>query len=213
MALTDLELKIATFVEQSFWENGALPTEERIAETCGTSTSKVKSCWKNASFRQALVARGVDLDPEKSDNLLTPGQVLLANMLLNTHDTRSVREKLELINVSSQQYHAWLRQPAFSNYLRVRAEEMFKSSDFQAYNALSKTVESGDVQALKLFFEMRGIYNPRLQVDVNIEQVVVRIVEIVAKHVGDPEILTAIANDIESLDLGMTKALPSGISF
>ena len=211
MALTDLELKIATFIEQSFWTHGGLPSEEVIVEKCGTTTGKVRSCWKNPSFRQALVARGVDLDPEKSDGLLTPTQVLLANMLLNTHDTRSVREKLEMINVSSQQYHAWLRQPAFSNYLRVRSEEMFKSTDFQAYNALSRTVESGDVQALKLFFEMRGIYNPRLQVDVNIEQIVVRIVEIVAKHVGDPEVLTLIANDIETLDLGIGRALPSGV--
>lgn len=211
MSLTDNEVKIVTYIDQRFWETGGLVADELILQDCKVSQNVLKNAWKKAEFRQALIARGVDLTPETSKQLLTPTQVLLANMLMNTHDPRSIREKLELVNVSTQQYQAWLRQPGFSQYLRKRAESAFASTDFQAYQSLSKLVEEGDINGIKLFFEMRGIYNPKMQVEVNVEVVVMKLVEIVAKHVKDPEVLNAIATDLETIEMGQPAQLRSAI--
>lgn len=207
MALTDNEVKIVTFIDQRFWETGGLVSDEVIAETCKVSLQLVKNAWKKGDFRQALIARGVDLTPDSSRDLLTPTQVLLANLLMNVGDKRSVREKCEMLQISTQQYTAWLRQPAFSQYLRRRAESAFAATDFQAYQSLSNLVEEGDFNGIKLFFEMRGIYNPKMQVEVNVTQVVVELIEIVAKHVQDPLILEAIAHDVEKLELGNGREL------
>jgi len=202
MALTDTEIKILTLIDQRFWETGGLIDDDRIVEELGVPKQTVSKAWKKDEFRQALLARGVDLTPDSSKGLLTPTQALLANLLFNVGDKRSVREKCEAVGVSSQQYTAWLRQPGFADYLRKRAESAFAATDFQAYQSLSQLVSEKDIQGIKLFFEMRGIYNPKLQVEVNVEQVVVKVVEIITRHVSDPNTLVAIANEIEQLELG-----------
>lgn len=201
-SLSESQVEVVYYLEQKFWETGRIPTDDAVAERFHLNVSTVKGWWKDSTFREALVSRGVDFNPEQSSDLLTPLQLQLANVMLNVHDNRSEREKLESVGVSSQQYHSWLRQPQYQNYLRKRAEAMFSAADYKAYQALSSEAVGGDVSALKLFFEMRGIYNPRVQVDVNIEMVLSRVVEIIATHVKDPGILEAIAADLERLDTG-----------
>lgn len=198
--LTEGQVDAVRSIEQNFYQHGGIPTDEKIADQTGLTLQTVKSYWKVESFRKALIHRGIPLDSGKSNDLLTLPQLNLANKLLNIHDVRSTREKLQETGVTSQQYHAWLRQPAFRTYLQKRGEELFASNDHEAYTALLGAVRGQDVSALKLFFEMRGIYNPKLQVDVNIEVVMVRVVEIIARHVRDPLVLQAIATDLESLD-------------
>lgn len=210
--LGDLDVRVLSYVEQAFWETGYVPTHEAVANALGVSVGSVGGTWRKPQFRQALIARGIDLKPEQNDKILDPKQVMLANLLLNSHDKRSVREKLEILDVSSQQYHAWMRQDAFQGYLRKRAEEMFKAADPDAYMGLVKAVGNGDVNALKLFFEMRGIYNPRVQVDVNLEAVVVKIVEVVSQFV-EPSVMAQISERLEGVlgggDTNVT-ALPVG---
>lgn len=202
MALSDIEVKILSLIDQRFWETGYVVSNDKVAADLRCSEQAVKKAWSKPEFRQALVARGVDLSPGDTKDVLTPTQVILANLLLNAHDKRSVREKCELVDVSTQQYNAWMRQPSFAGYLRKRAEFAFAATDSTAYTALSNLVENGDFNGIKLFFEMRGIYNPRMQVDVNVELIVVKLIEIVAKHVTDPLALQAIAAEIELLELG-----------
>ncbi len=198
--LVDREVKIISFIEQTFWETGFIPSNEVVAEHTGYALSTVESCYRKRLFRQALAARGIDLEPGKSTKALTPQQIMLANVLLNIADKRSTREKLASLEVSSQQLNVWLRQPAFSDYLRKRAEEHFKASDYKAYLSLINAVEAGDQNATKFFFEMRGIYRPSVDVHVNVEAVVMRVVEVVAKHVRDPAILASIATELKELE-------------
>lgn len=197
--LSPTELRVINYIEQVFWETGLVPTHDKIAEELHLDKYSVASLFKKEQFTQQVATRGIDLAPEVSRKILTPKQLLLANMLLNLHDKRSVREKLELVEVSSQQYHAWMRQPHFVEFLRKRGEALFKNSDWEAYKGLTKAVSQGDINALKLFFEMRGIYNPRIQLDVNIEAILVRLVEVVSKYVPDPTVLEAIATEIETV--------------
>jgi len=199
------QLDVLAAYEQLFWTHGAVPTEERVAELTGVRLETVKKYWQDDEFRQRLQKRGLPLDGGRSEQLLTVQQLDVANRMLNLADNRSKREKLQECGVSPQQYSAWLRQPAFQQYMARRGEELFKSADGDAYRALVGIVEAGDVQGLKLFFEMRGIYNPRMQVDINVDAVMLQVVEVISRHVRDPETLIAIAEDLERLDI-----LPSG---
>lgn len=201
-SLSETQIEVVYWIEQQFWSTGYVPTVDSLAERFSILPATIKKWWESSSFREALVSRGVDFNPDASRDALSPLQLQLANVLLNTHDNRSEREKLESVGVSSQKYHGWLRDPAFVNYLRKRAEVMFSANDYKAFQALSAEAANGDVSALKLFFEMRGIYNPRVQVDVNIEMVLTRVVEVIALHVKDPGILEAIATDLGRLDMG-----------
>lgn len=202
-ALTDRALAIVNFVEQKFWTNGGIPTYEVIAKGTGETVKYVAGILeKNALARKALVVRGVDLRPRSSAETLTGEQLMAANVMLNVHDKRSEREKLNFLGISSQKWHGWRRQPAFSNYLSSRAEAAFEADDFKAFQSLSKSVEDGDLNAVKFHFEMRGRYKNTLDVNVNIEGIMTQMIEIVAKHVRDPNTIVAIANELEQLELG-----------
>lgn len=213
MSLSNEMIDVLTFIEQVWWENNqTVPTDERIAEATGVSIQTVKNYWKNADFRAALNARGVTFANEAdSGKALTYAQLQVANMLMNIMDKRSLREKLQAANlpgVTPAQVGAWMRQPAFQEHLRRRAQVLFDDADVSANLALVKAIDAGDLKAIQLFMEMTGRYTPRSTVDVNIHAVLARVVEIVSIHVRDPAILEAIAHDMENLELGSTPVIP-----
>lgn len=199
--LNERQMRVVNFIEQRFWEHGVMPSYEAVAEGCKENVDYVRgTVEKNSLARKSLVVRGVDLRSDESARLLTSEQLMAANVVLNSHDTRSVREKLEFLNISSQKWAAWLRQPGFSNYMTKRAEEAFGANDFAAYTALGNAVDEGKLDAVKLHFEMRGKYKHTVDVNVNIEQVLMQVVEIISRHIDDRELLVAIAEDFSNLN-------------
>lgn len=208
--LSEQAVKVICYIEQAFWTHGAVPTQENIVERLGINKQTLKKYFEDDTFRSALRTRGVDLSPDASNGLLNVFQLTLANSLLNLHDKRSVREKLQEVNVTSQQYNAWLKDPAFSDYMRRRAEDLFQGKDHEVYAALLQNATSGNDKAIQLFFEMRGIYNPKLQVEVNLEQILQKVIEIIARHVQDPATLAAIADDMDTLDTGAPRRATLG---
>lgn len=204
--LTSNEVRILNYCEQVFWETGILPTPENVQEELTVGIHLVRKAFRDETFKNQVASRGID--PE---GLITPGklitqskalsakQIVCANMMLNLHDKRTEREKLAEIQVSSQQYHAWLRQPAFVEFLRKRGEALFSASDFKAYRSLINNVQAGDNKSLELFFRMRGIYNPSVTVEIRVDVVIQQVVEIISRHVKDPAVLNAIANEIDSI--------------
>lgn len=204
--LNEEDIRVVAYLEQLFWETGLLATNERVSLDLNISIDKVKKCWKNPDFRQSLIARGLDLNVDKSSRALEPRQVMAANIILNTYDRRSVREKLELVNVTPQQFAAWKRQPPFQAYLQTRSEEMLKAAGADANVGLVKSVESGDLTAIKFWMELTGKYNPKLDVNINVEGLLARVVDVVARHVT-PEVMEAIANELE----GVVNPTPVGV--
>jgi hypothetical protein len=199
--LSDRAVDVVNFIEQTFWLTGGMPTYEVIAEKTGESVKYVESVVeKNPLARKALVVRGVNLEKSEAAARLTSQQLMAANLALNAHDKRTLREKLDLLGISSQQWHAWLRQPGFSTYMSKRAEAAFQGNDHAAYAALAQNIDENDLNAVKFHFEMRGKYKQQLDINFNVQEVVMHIVEIVAKHVKDPDIIIAIAEEISQLE-------------
>jgi hypothetical protein len=218
MSLSNEMVDVLTYIEQIWWEdNQTVPTDEKIAEVIGVSLQSVKNYWKNPDFRSALNARGVTFaNDSDGGKALTYAQLQVANMLMNIMDKRSLREKLQaasLPGVTPAQVGAWMRQPAFQDHLRKRANALFGDADVSANLALVKAIDGGDLKAVQLYMEMTGRYTPKSNVDVNVMSIIARVVEIVSIHVREPATLEAIANDLESLMQGGSQAaLPSASS-
>jgi len=203
-SLNNFELSMLAYVEQIYWETGYIPTQDMIAEGLDflktpATVRKVRNAFAKPRFQSALEKRG--LEYQRDAKFLTPVQLLLVNMMLNVEDKKSLRQKLDVLGVSLIKYQAWLRDPAFQKYLTMRTEQLFENSDHDAYRSLLQAVTRGDVTAIKLFFEMRGIYSPKLDVNINIESVIYRVVEVVGKHIKDPTILNAIADEVEQMEI------------
>lgn len=188
-------------VEQLWWETGSLPTSEAISGLIGVSVASVTGYWALPHVRTSLLKRGVELEP-KINGVLSIQQLDAVNTLLNPHDKRSLREKLSEVGVAPQKYQLWLRDAGFQAYITKRVEAMWGGTEAEAYLTLMNAVRGGSLEATKLFFEMRGIYNPRLQIDVNVDSVLSKVVEIITRHVRDPETLSAIAADLDLISTG-----------
>jgi hypothetical protein len=208
--LTDDEITVLSYVEQKYWETGSVPTMEKSAQDLKMDVNVVKKAWKKQTFNDALIARGLKWD-SRGDGILTPKQIVLVNMLMSVNDGLSLRQKLGAIQVTQQQYQAWLRDPHFQNYLRMRTEQVFEIADVEVLQALQETAKNGDVQAIKLFAEMRGIYNPRTTVDINIDTVIYRVVDIVARYVKDPAIIESIASELESINVNSRSSITKSV--
>lgn len=205
-SLSPNEIRILNYVEQTFWATGLVPTVQGICENLtGVNGGKlheltVQSAFRNETFKQQLAVKGLPpVGLIEHHNVLSAEQIVCANLMLNLHDKRSEREKLAFLNISSQKYHAWLRQPAFVEFLRKRGEALFSSSDFLAYKSLVNNVKAGDNKALEMFFQMRGIWKKSIDVNINIDVVLSQVIAVITQYVKDPLILGQIADGIESI--------------
>lgn len=133
------------------------------------------------------------------DDMISPKQSLVASLVLNPQDKRTIREKLKQIGVKASEYNGWMNDDNFVKYMRDKAKAIFDAADSAAFIGFTKLLENADKESIKLYFEMKGIYNPKLSVDINIQGLVIQLVEIVTKHVQDPDTLVAIANEVDRL--------------
>lgn len=201
MAISEGMVESLAYCEQVFWETGHIPSVEKIADVVGVTVPTVKRWFSEEAFRSALQKRGVTLSvDDEAAKVLTFQQLDIVNKMMNTMDKTSMREKLEDVGITSQQLNQWMRDPNFSGYIRKRAEAQFAGADASAYMSILKGMESGDLNATKLFLEMRGIYNPKVTLEVNVDAVIVRIIEIIARNVKDPATLAVIADEIEQIE-------------
>jgi hypothetical protein len=199
MAVSEGKVKALSYIERIWWETGSLPTEEKISDVIGVAPSTVQTYLRDENFREALLRRGVQLIESEDEEILSLDQLTVAAMLVNTHDKRSMREKLEELQVETATLNSWLRDPRFTAHIRKRVEAKFADADTTAYLSLLKNMEAGSMDAIRMFMEMRGLYTPKMKMEIDVNTVLVSVVEIIQTHVKDPAILQAIATDIERI--------------
>lgn len=195
--LTERQAECLTFCEQIYWIEQALPTADRIAEVFGITKQTARKWLDSPEFDYILTSKGVKFKGTKG--VLTAPQMMIVNMLLNLGDRRSEREKCEASGITPQQLSAWRRDKQFIGYMQNRAEQMFKDSDDIAYLNVMRNMQGGDLSAAKFYFEMTGKYQPSLKLDVNVDMILARVIEILQVRVKDPNVLEAIASDFDGL--------------
>lgn len=82
----------------------------------------------------------------------------LAELLCNPDSNLTVTQMCEEIGVSRQTFYNWQRDSDFMGYVEFLIESFTDSELANAWKALVKKANSGNVEALKLFFEMKGKY-------------------------------------------------------
>lgn len=225
--LTPVESAIVHYCEQYFMEHGILPDSDEIFEylRANHKTLTKYDDWplsasairitlmqgednEDYSVQVALKNRGIDPKLLNPGAGLTPIQLAVVNSLMDFSDKRATKAKLNELGVSTSQYSAWLRNPQFSAYCRSRAESVLGDNAHAAHIALMQNVERGDLNSIKLYYEMIGRWSTKSMGEVNIEFLMIRILETLQRHVHDPDILMNIAADLGDLTgAGQPKSL------
>lgn len=212
--LSKNQYQLALYFEQCFYRTGSLPSYEAIKmDGINLDETEYREAWVNPKFLTLLRTRGLpehlltqDTGNPFSGHLLSEKQVQVANILMDTLDKRSRLKKLTELGVDTQTYNRWLKDPVYRQYCLERAENLLQENMPVAHMSLVDRVAQGDMVALKYYYAMTGRYREKSQagIEVNVQNnfgndTLISIVEIIQKHVKDPDTLAAIGNDILAL--------------
>lgn len=186
---------LVDFIEGQFLVTGEVPSASAISRNTFLPEDEVEDALKDVVVLAMLERRGIN----PQSNNMSPEMLACANVLLDFSDKRSKRDKLAALGITTQQYNAFKKNKQFNQYCTQRAEQLLGDSMDEAHVSLLKNVERGDVQSLKLYYEMTGRHNPAAAQQFNVESMLTRIFEIITTRVKDPVILEQIAQDMGTL--------------
>lgn len=208
------ELRLLDFLEQCYHLNGGFPSAERACAAVKGLTEAEFNRWTKADpvskqLEYLRDTRGIDLTEARNTEALTAEQLVLANTLLDLSDKRSERNKLKDLRIPTAKYTAWKKDPAFQSYMRQRAEATLGEALPDVHMALVDVAKRGDISGIKLYYEMTGRWSSKTVGELNIEFLLMKIIEVIQRHVTDPEKLMAIAEDMAVLAPAQPRGLPN----
>jgi hypothetical protein len=197
-----IENKVKLFVEQKYYQNGRAPSASEIQQHFKWTKEEL---FERLEGILSYQKENYLLDPVH--DLLEPKQFILAQMLLNTADRRSLRVKLKEVGVTPVEYDRWKVNPVFANYFRTQVNRRFRNGDTTADLELVKLLEDGDLNGIKYYNEITGRY--RTAESLNVAQVLALVMDILVTLVS-PDILKSVANQLEEKILRGALAIEVG---
>lgn len=184
MTLQREGILLVSLYEQHYWEKNSYPSYEYISDHSGLDPKRVVEITSKPAFTAALEARGLpSLFKNAPVGSLTAEQVVACNLVLNVYDKRSLQTKLKSLNLSTNKWQAWLNDPVFSQYVNSVIESRFAGIERDAKLSLAQNVQNGDLNSIKFYMELVGKYSPNSSVQINLNIVVAKMMEILVKYV------------------------------
>ena len=94
----------------------------------------------------------------------------MAKMLANPDFNGTITELCKIIDVARSTFYKWFEDEEFVSYVNSLIDKFTDSELSSIWKALINRAKSGDVQAIKLYFELKGKY--KSSVDLNASGVV-----------------------------------------
>lgn len=182
--------KILPWVETFWHTHKRYPTDTELSNQFGFNADDLLRLRASKFYNECLKNRGIS----QNETFFTEKQVAAISLITNFTDKRSVNAKLAGIGVTPEMYQGWLSNNAFKRELQSRADEVLDNVYPEAQTALANKVRSGDVPALKFYYEITGrASSPEA---INLKLVMAKMLEAIEKHVKDPEIKMLISQEI-----------------
>lgn len=89
----------------------------------------------------------------------------MAETLANPEFDGNISKLCDEIGVARSTFYRWLDESDFKGYLEYLVNKYSDSELPNAWRALIKKANCGNVEALKLFFELKGKYKKEISVD------------------------------------------------
>lgn len=185
--------KILPWVELYWHQYKRYPTDTDLAAQFGFDAEALLRLRGSKYYNECLKSRGI----RQTSGGFSDKQIAALALITNFADRRPSDAKLAGIGVTAEMYNGWMQDPAFKRELQSRADSILDNVYPEAQAALAKRVASGDVNALKFYYEITGrAQSPEA---INIKMTMARLIEAVQKHVKDPEVLQAIAQELQGV--------------
>lgn len=188
-----LTKKVVPWVEVFWHSHKRYPTDTELATEFGFSAEDLMRLKASKFYNNCLKARGI----RSTQDFFSEKQVAAIAVIVNWTDARPISAKLAGIGVTQEMYNGWMQDQAFKRELQSRADEILDNVYPEAQAQLAKQISRGSFPALKFWYEITGrASSPEA---INVKMTMARLIEAVQKHVKDPEVLRAIAMEIEAV--------------
>lgn len=87
-----------------------------------------------------------------------------AEMLTDPDYTGSITQLCQDVGVARSTFYKWMKEPDYLSYLQERIDRFTDCELSAVWKALIAKCKSGDVQAIKLYFELKGKYSLKVEV-------------------------------------------------
>ena len=102
----------------------------------------------------------------KSDNIaFDRKKKMLAERLADPEFTGTIGELCKEVGIARSTFYKWTDDPAYRRYLQELIDKYTDSELAAMWKALISKGISGDVAAMKLYFELKGKYKQQVQMD------------------------------------------------
>lgn len=183
--------KILPWVETFWHTHKRYPRDEELVHKFGFDQTQLLQLHHSKFYANCLALRGIKREPNAD---LSAEQVAAITMITNFSDTRPTEVKMAAIGVTEEQLNGWYSDPTFQRELASRADATLDNIFPEAQAQLARQIKKGNFPALKFYYEITG--RAQSPETVNVKLAMMRLIEIVQKHVQDPEVLAAIAEEM-----------------
>ncbi len=191
--ITREERKLVDFYELQWHMGKRIPTVTETAKYLEAKVTEVNYWLTRKCVQTALKTRGIPWQQTARDSL-SEQQIAAAVTVMNFIDQRSIEDKLDQLGIQPATYYAWQQNPQFKSFLAELANNNLGNIRPTAITELGKKVAEGNMQAIKYYLDASG---DLVNNDAPASEILLRmVIEIIQKHVKDPRIITAIAQDI-----------------
>ncbi len=200
------ELEVVLFVEKYHSVSGVVPPDSDILDYVNSlkphwdyGREDLNALKTNELFQASMRKRGIYIGPTELNlhvGQLSSRQMGAAAVMMDLLDRRSDAKKLRDMGISTEEWSTWIQDKAFSNYLSGRAELLIGNSQHEAHIGLIRSVRSGNLGAIKYFNELTGRFKEDADSSIDTRALIGRILEIIQKHVKDPEVLGALGSEM-----------------
>lgn len=207
--LTTHEVNVLNWVEQIYITTNKYPTQEEYEEHFPESEQSLAKFKMKPLFRRALENRGII---DVKEHKLTAEQLAAIAAFTDIKDKRTVYNKLRTIGITTRKWNGWMREPKFKQAVLKIVNSQFEDAKHLAQMGLMNGIEEGNVNALRLYYELIGEIgsgrNTGQEELENVKLVIAKLTEVLQTHITDPELLGLIYRDFEAVLHGR-KLVPS----
>ena len=184
--------------------NRRVPTVEEIKKYCSCSFASISKVISTPEFKEVMGIRGFPFDQVA----ISPEQVFAVGIITNPTNRKPLSSKLKTCGISYATYRAWLKQPHFAQYITKISEDMLGEHVADVHTRVLEKATGGDIQAIKLYYELTGRHDPQRQQMVDLNGIIGLLLEVITRYVPDTTALSKITTDIDIiLSGGVPKAL------
>jgi hypothetical protein len=197
-----LRAEVLTFIEVYYYENKKLPEVHVLHEHFKDHKDRPNFLkgWSAVldEISDSLSNRGIK--PYNTvDNYIDPKFAWATSLIVNHLDKRTIPAKLKEAGLTTKEWQAFLRRKRHYDYFQSRLDEVFDNDvKNDAKVALARSIQNGDLQAIKYYNELKNIYRPETQSAIQMVSIVLTaVMEVLAQNVTS-DVLNRVAAEIRS---------------